>query len=91
MEMVNEATGAIQCFFKEETVKHLFEDWKKIQTKIQQAQNLFLFLDYDGTLTPIVSRPELALCPSEVKRHLEKLRDLPGVYLTRHSRNQTGS
>jgi trehalose-phosphatase len=66
---------------KEETVKHLFEDWENIQVRIQQAQNLFLFLDYDGTLTPIVSRPELALCPSEVRRHLEKLRDLPGVSL----------
>jgi trehalose 6-phosphate phosphatase len=62
-------------------VKHLFEDWESIQARIQQAQNLFLFLDYDGTLTPIVSRPELALCPYEVKGHLEKLRDLPGVSL----------
>ncbi|HUL38487.1 MAG TPA: trehalose-phosphatase [Thermodesulfobacteriota bacterium] len=62
-------------------VKHLFEDWESIQAMIQQAQNLFLFLDYDGTLTPIVSRPELALCPYEVKGHLEKLRDLPGVSL----------
>ena len=65
----------------EGTVKHLFEDWENIQARIQQAQNLFLFLDYDGTLTPIVSLPELALCPSEVKRHLEKLRDLLKVYL----------
>jgi trehalose-phosphatase len=62
-------------------VKHFFEDWETIQPRIQQAQNLFLFLDYDGTLTPIVSRPELALCPPQVKRHLEKLRRLPGVYL----------
>ena len=66
---------------KEDPLKHLFEGWETIQTRIQQAQNLFLFLDYYGTLTPIVSRPELAFCPSKVKRHLEKLRDLPGVYL----------
>jgi len=66
---------------KEDPLKHLFEDWEYIQARIRQAQNLFLFLDYDGTLAPIVSRPELALCPSEVKRHLEKLRDLPSVYL----------
>jgi trehalose 6-phosphate phosphatase len=66
---------------KEQTVKHLFEDWENIQSRIQEADNLFLFLDYDGTLTPIVSRPELALCPSEVRRHLERLRDLPGVSL----------
>ena len=63
------------------SVKHLFEDWEHIQARIRQAQNLFLFLDYDGTLTPIVSRPDLALCPPEVKRHLERLRDLAGVYL----------
>ncbi len=63
-------------------MKYLFTHWKNIQARIRQAKTLFLFLDYDGTLTPIVSRPELALCPSEVKRHLEKLRDLPGVYLT---------
>jgi len=62
-------------------MKYLFEDWENIQAKIHQAQHLFLFLDYDGTLTPIVSRPELALCPSEVKRHLGELRDLPGVYV----------
>ncbi|HLD30147.1 MAG TPA: trehalose-phosphatase [bacterium] len=62
-------------------MKYLFEDWENIQARIRRARILFLFLDYDGTLTPIVSRPELALCPSEVKRHLEKLRDLPGVYL----------
>ncbi len=62
-------------------MKHLFKDWDTLQTRIRQARNVFLFLDYDGTLTPIVSRPELALCPPEVKRHLEKLRDLPGVHL----------
>ena len=64
-----------------DTVNHLFEDWKSIQARIQQALNLFLFLDYDGTLTPIVSLPELALCPFEVKKNLEELRDLPGVYV----------
>jgi trehalose-phosphatase len=66
---------------KEDTVKHLFEDWENIQVRIRQARNLFLFLDYDGTLTPIVSRPEMALCPFEVKRDLEQLRDLPGIFL----------
>ena len=79
--MWNEATKAIQFSLKEEIVKHLFEDWENIQARIQQAQNLFLFLDYDGTLTPIAPRPELALCPSEVKRLVEKLRDLPRVHL----------
>jgi trehalose 6-phosphate phosphatase len=67
--------------FREEMVKYLFEHWENIQAKIQKVQYLFLFLDYDGTLTPIVSRPEMALCPSGVKRLLERLRDLSGIYL----------
>ncbi|HSB05426.1 MAG TPA: trehalose-phosphatase [Thermodesulfobacteriota bacterium] len=62
-------------------MKHLFRNWASIRARIEQAQNLFLFLDYDGTLTPIVSRPEMAFCPSEVKKLLERLRDLPGVYM----------
>lgn len=62
-------------------MKHLFEDWENIQARIQGAKNIFLFLDYDGTLTPIVSSPELALCPLEVKLLLEKLRDSPNVFL----------
>ena len=45
-------------------MKHLLEDWANISQRIQEAQNLFLFLDYDGTFTPIVSTPDLALCPS---------------------------
>ena len=62
-------------------MKYLFECWEEIQTRIRNTKNLFLLLDYDGTLTPIVSRPELANCPPIVRRYLERLRDLPGVYL----------
>jgi trehalose-phosphatase len=56
-------------------MKHLWEDWEKIQQKIRRAQSLFLLLDYDGTLAPIAPTPEEALCPPEVKVLLEKLRD----------------
>jgi trehalose-phosphatase len=62
-------------------MKHLFEDWDHIETRIRQARTLFFFLDYDGTLAPIASRPELAFCPPEIKSHLEQLRDLAGVHL----------
>jgi trehalose 6-phosphate phosphatase len=62
-------------------MQHLFENWEGIQDRIQKAHFFPLLLDYDGTLTPIVSRPELALCPPEVKALLEKLRDLPNVHL----------
>lgn len=60
-------------------MRHLFEQWEEIGGRIQQSAGLFLFLDYDGTLTPIVPRPEMAVCPPEVSRLLEKLSSLPGV------------
>ena len=62
-------------------MQHLFQGWEKVQDKIREAKNLFLFLDYDGTLTQIVSHPDLALCPHEVRLLLEKLRDLLNVEL----------
>ncbi len=64
------------------TMKYLFENWESLKVKIRGAQDLFLLLDFDGTLTPIVSKPELALCPFKVRKLLEKLRDLPGIYPT---------
>ena len=34
---------------------------------------MLLLLDYDGTLTPIVARPEIAILPDEARRSLEEL------------------
>jgi trehalose-phosphatase len=62
---------------EEERMIHLFQAWGEVEPRIREARSLFLLLDYDGTLTPIVSRPELAVCPPEVKSLLEKLRDSP--------------
>jgi len=58
-------------------MKHLFEAWDEVEPRIRQARPLFLLLDYDGTLTPIVARPEQAACSPGVKSLLEKLRDFP--------------
>jgi len=57
---------------------HLFTAWGEVEARIRAARKVFLLLDYDGTLTPIVARPELALCPPEAKSLLEKLRNCPG-------------
>lgn len=62
-------------------MKHLWEDWAGIRRRIQGAQNLFLFLDYDGTLAPIAATPDLAFCPPGAKAALKKLRDLDNVSL----------
>lgn len=40
---------------------------------------LVLLLDFDGTLAPIVSRPELAAMPPETRAALDRLLALPGV------------
>jgi trehalose 6-phosphate phosphatase len=58
-------------------MKHLYEAWDEVEPRIRNADLLFLLLDYDGTLCPIVSRPDLAVCPPQVKSLLEKLRDSP--------------
>jgi trehalose-phosphatase len=58
-------------------MKHLFEAWNEVELRIRRAHYLFLLMDYDGTLTPIVARPELAVCPPGLKPVLENLRDSP--------------
>ncbi len=58
-------------------MKHLYDAWDVVEPRIRNADLLFLLLDYDGTLCPIVSRPEMAVCPPQVRSLLEKLRDSP--------------
>ncbi len=58
-------------------MQHLFQAWEEVEPAIHSARLLFLLLDYDGTLTPIVARPEMAACPPGVKTLLRKLRDSP--------------
>lgn len=47
-------------------------DWR-------QTGRLVLLLDFDGTLAPIVERPELAAMPYATRDALDRLRALPGV------------
>ena len=55
---------------------HLFAEWEAVQVRIREARQLCLLLDYDGTLTPIVSHPDLAVCSAEMKALLEKIQNL---------------
>lgn len=50
-----------------------------ILTKRKVRVRLFLFFDYDGTLTPIVDRPEKAFLPTVTKNLLEKAKRSAGV------------
>lgn len=62
-------------------MKHLLEDLDIIEKRIK-AQRIALFLDYDGTLTPIVETPDKALLQSSVRELLQQLSKIPEIQLT---------
>ncbi|CAM2005752.1 bifunctional alpha,alpha-trehalose-phosphate synthase (UDP-forming)/trehalose-phosphatase [Acanthopleuribacter pedis] len=62
---------------------HAFADFTE---QLRKARRVFLFLDNDGTLTPIAARPELAIPPREV---VELLRQF-GLFGKMHVNIVTG-
>jgi trehalose-phosphatase len=53
-------------------MEYLFSHWDKLENRLS-GKSLFLFLDYDGTLTPIVEIPDKALISRQTKSLLNKL------------------
>jgi trehalose 6-phosphate phosphatase len=53
---------------------HLLSVWPGVVERIRRAGRILLLLDYDGTLTPIVSRPEQADLSPETRRLLFDLK-----------------
>jgi len=53
-----------------------------LENRLSKARRVFLFLDYDGTLTSIRKAPDLALLPSSVREVLRELSSLSGIILT---------
>ncbi|XP_039285067.1 alpha,alpha-trehalose-phosphate synthase [UDP-forming] isoform X2 [Nilaparvata lugens] len=49
---------------------------------IGNTNKLALLLDYDGTLAPIAPHPDLAILPQETKHVLERLSNMPEVYIS---------
>jgi trehalose 6-phosphate synthase/phosphatase len=45
--------------------------------RIQRARRVFLFIDYDGTLVPLVDKPELAIPPRIISELLSNLGSIP--------------
>jgi len=62
-------------------VDYLFDRIEKILARLKRAKCIFFFLDYDGTLTPIVSRPEQAILSEETKALLLALKKNPRFLL----------
>ena len=58
-------------------MQHLFRLWESFSSDIRAASHILLLSDYDGTLTPIVSRPEEAILPPEVRGKLCALAKTP--------------
>ena len=62
---------------------HLLNIWPSVSARLRQREKVLLLFDYDGTLTPIVARPEDALLPDSVRRSLQSLaihpRYTPGI------------
>ncbi len=53
-------------------MEHLFGSWENIKETIK-GMCVFLFLDFDGTLSPIVSTPDKAVIPRPVKILLKEI------------------
>ncbi len=58
-------------------MQHLFKSWQTFSDDIRATPHLLLLSDYDGTLTPIVSRPEEAILSTEVREKLQALAQKP--------------
>jgi trehalose-phosphatase len=54
-------------------MRYLFDVWDEVAHRLKAANHVLLLSDYDGTLTPIVNKPELAVLPQEIKKLLRKL------------------
>jgi trehalose-phosphatase len=52
---------------------------REIKSRIKQAPHLFFSLDFDGTLAPIVDRPERAVLPGATRNTLTELRDTSDI------------
>ncbi len=61
-------------------MEYLFDQWDQIKKKLTN-KHLFLFFDYDGTLTPIVKTPQQAVISKKVKGLLKELLRKPGLAL----------
>lgn len=56
------------------TVPSALERWAEIRALVR-TRRVAVFLDYDGTLTPIVERPELAVLSDDMRATLSALAD----------------
>lgn len=54
-------------------MQYLFDVWNKVAHRLKSANRVLLLCDFDGTLIPIVDRPESAVLPPDTKKLLRAL------------------
>jgi trehalose 6-phosphate phosphatase len=54
-------------------MQYLFDVWDGVARRLKSADHILLLSDYDGTLTPIVDKPELATLSQKVRKLLRTL------------------
>jgi trehalose-phosphatase len=54
-------------------MQYLLGVWDSFARRLKSADHILLISDYDGTLTPIVDKPELAILPHETRKLLRTL------------------
>ncbi len=54
-------------------MEHLLSVWPRVALQLRDARHILLLTDYDGTLTPIVERPELAKLSERTRLIFEAL------------------
>jgi len=61
-------------------IKHAIKEWRRISRRLS-GKTILLFLDFDGTLTPIVPTPSKARLHAKTRNLLKKLNSLPNIKL----------
>lgn len=58
-------------------MRSLLRNWSLVVERLSQVKTVLICFDYDGTLTPIIDSPELALLPEETRELLRSLSRQP--------------
>jgi len=62
-------------------LEHLLTAWPLVMQRIKLAKHVLFLTDFDGTLTPIVARPELANLTTSMRLLLQELRQTNNMTL----------
>ena len=72
---------ASECYLTHDESRITSSDNHMSPRYIGDNHKLALLLDYDGTLAPIATHPDLAILPLETKNVLQRLSNMSDVYI----------